>query len=500
VGLVPRSPSYREVEFEGLLHGTGGTKVISLGSKTQRVPSMAISTVSEAVEKSQPRSNSLSAKKSQNEVETAVTPTKRTSRFRLSDKIPIPSPNTRKAGRLPAEYSTVDFETRLASYSDDEYDREGAGGGGEKQTRREPKDDEWMEILVGTQDRRMGEQEAEFRKPGEKNGGRPVLPDPESASMEVAQALAGLERRPFSDDEGDADALPDVVVDEVQLVPRRMAMYDIAGDLTMEQDDSQGEEEEDEPTASQGTEASAESEGGYEDEELHDDDELTPTSSGLSHHQQQKAQRRLGYFDLHPERRPTSVQDDDPRERLEQLSDEDDEANDDDIYGPPDDSGYVAPLVPATAGKYIERGEPSSVIDAAEYGHAEARLSEWDDSHLELGGVRPKVDYKGKGVENGNVNPSSKTAALIEMYRKKERGGAASSIPNPVAPSRLPVRALPATPKDVPSQGPSSSSAPTEPLMDVPRVQLKDAGRSSPARYVHGAPLLRVLEEEELSH
>ena len=38
-GTVPRSPTYREVEFEGLLRGDGATKHLTLGPKhTIRVP------------------------------------------------------------------------------------------------------------------------------------------------------------------------------------------------------------------------------------------------------------------------------------------------------------------------------------------------------------------------------------------------------------------------------------------------------------------------------
>ena len=130
----------------------------------------------------------------------------------------------------------------------------------------------------------------------------------------------------------------------------------------------------------------------------------------------------------------------------------------------------------------------------------------------------------------------SKTAALIEMYRERERTGSVPQTSNPVAPlnvvSRLPVRSasLPVKDKEVPPPPPAPSPAvatpvasvklpapadPSPPKVTPPRtpspqepealdvlapalVSAKgDPGRISPARYVHGAPLQNVLEEEE---
>ena len=106
----------------------------------------------------------------------------------------------------------------------------------------------------------------------------------------------------------------------------------------------------------------------------------------------------------------------------------------------------------------------------------------------------------------------SKTSTLIEMYRERERGN--QSSPVPLVPSRLPVRAgslqpAPLGPRPIsPARtiSPSGSSAspssiPVElddSLVDPVRpLGFEDPGTMTPGRYVHGAPLHNVLEEEE---
>jgi hypothetical protein len=113
----------------------------------------------------------------------------------------------------------------------------------------------------------------------------------------------------------------------------------------------------------------------------------------------------------------------------------------------------------------------------------------------------------------------SKTAALIEMYRERERGGTTKppsiSPVGPLAASRLPVRTsslnkdvsvpapvipavtIPPPPKVAPPSPKPSSPEPEHLDIDVPHIPFDDPDRSSPLRYVHGAPLHNVLEEEE---
>jgi hypothetical protein len=121
--------------------------------------------------------------------------------------------------------------------------------------------------------------------------------------------------------------------------------------------------------------------------------------------------------------------------------------------------------------------------------------------------------------------PTSKTAALIEMYRERERGGTGSVPPlnppaivvQPLNVSRIPVRSasvpakdkedaasiptsIPTIPSPAPTPSPTPSpraSPPEPPVLGLPSTTFEDPGRVSPARYVHGAPLHNVMEEEE---
>ncbi|KAG9312759.1 hypothetical protein JVU11DRAFT_7193 [Chiua virens] len=138
-----------------------------------------------------------------------LTPSNNKRRFR----IPVPSPSVvRRSTLVPAEYSTVDFETRLASYSDDEFNDSTslkALTPAEKHERRLSRDDAWVDILVAAHGRRLGTQEAE-RRPGGKGlkGGRS---DPELASQEIALVLAGVRARSPLSEEEEVEAHPSAV-------------------------------------------------------------------------------------------------------------------------------------------------------------------------------------------------------------------------------------------------------------------------------------------------
>jgi hypothetical protein len=411
---------------------------------------------------------------------------KRTSRFRLPGGIPVPSPGgSRKTGMAPAEYSSVDFETRLASYSDDEYsgvtETEAV-----KQKRRESKDDAWVDILVGSQNRRIGGQDAELSAAERRRGLRGRRSDPDMASMEVAQVLAAVRDRspspPSLNDRVDrdygVDHFHDQDVDEIETVPRT----------------SEARSEDD--TVDYAAELDL-------DPESVDDEVDQPA---MTARQMARQQRRLGYFDLHPERRPQSVNppEDDPRTRLAYDEDSADETDEDSplehsqpslaslrkLPTPPEAPRAIPEVpIPPTTPRQIELPQP---INVAQNGNGS----------LELKTATP-----------------SKTAALIEMYRERERGtppkpNGPVPLPVPVViaplqPSRLPVRSaslpketgLPPQGQPIASPSPKASPKPSPPLeeglIELPRVPLDESGRASPARYVHGAPLHNVLEEEE---
>jgi len=108
--------------------------------------------------------------------------------------------------------------------------------------------------------------------------------------------------------------------------------------------------------------------------------------------------------------------------------------------------------------------------------------------------------------------PQSKTASLIEMYRERERQSLATTTP-----SKLPVRVSPLPPNDAhlptpatTTRAPSPSSVPESDPPEIadeaesgadylspPDMLFTESSQNSPGRYIHGAPLHNVMEEEE---
>ncbi|KAJ7209450.1 hypothetical protein B0H12DRAFT_1330088 [Mycena haematopus] len=512
------------LDFDAMLRAQGGTRVITLTPSKDARPSVTIATEAPALVRTRSAETQGSTsvesggggggdRERERREKRQSTP-----RFRLpGGMIPGPSPGGSgggRAARRPAEYAPVEFETRLAvaGESDDDEGGEGKGEDAEaaRQRRRESASDAWVDILVGSlAGRRMGGQDAEMgRGSARRRGGVLVRRDDDEdaglAGLEVARALAAetigremspdpeLEReqrrRQLLQRKEEEDRLRDSDVVEIERVPRPRKSESDATDEDPDEDD---------------------------DEE----DNLTPGAAGqqthpvlLSQRKEAREQRRMGYFDLHPDRRPVSVasQDDDPRSLLSRASDDDDEE--------------VAVVVKPRNLDLTPRALDHSPAD-----HLPAPVSPVVDVPLD-------VDAHSVGNGNGHHNASiaspkpsvaaatSKTSALIDMFRERERVPAAKPAgPSPVpAPSRLPVRAVPppapapapspAPPKSpapatVPTAAPTSPPAPALPKSPLPLLDpgaivppppiVVDSGRASPARYVHGAPLHNVLEEEE---
>ncbi|KAG6856134.1 hypothetical protein H0H87_007194 [Tephrocybe sp. NHM501043] len=534
VGHVPHRPTYREVEFEGLLRGGGDTKVITLESKpsikvppptkaellspiepmpvrrkapsptpasaptppTVPVPPPAPASAKTASISSPlyvpapdippaPKSDEMH---SDSTMSASINSAKRSSRFRLPGGIPVPSPGGRKTGMAPSEYSTVDFETRLASYSDDEY-----SGPPEtesvKQKRRQSKDDAWVDILVGSQRRRMAGQEADMMG----SGLHSRRSDPDMASLEVAQVLASVRDRTPSlpsvhhervdrDPAGGLDHLHNADVDEIETVPRTSEASEYTNDHSVEH-----EEPEPEPV---------------DEEELI---QQSPSTARLL----AKNQRRMGYFDFHPERRPGQISPPRKNDKDARLVYDADSDNDDDTplseVVPPTQPLRKLPIPPTPA-----QASPLVPIPVVKI----------EPAKVEPQPVTSKPSSNGVHTPAAPTStPTSKTAALIEMYRERERGSSPkpatpatsmampAPIPiTPLQPSRLPVRTVSlGLSQDTPSpivapvlKAPSPKVPSPEPtLVEPPRVNVEETGRASPARYVHGAPLHNVIEEEE---
>ncbi|THH15455.1 hypothetical protein EW146_g5031 [Bondarzewia mesenterica] len=292
VGHVPKSPSYREVEFEGLIRGNASqTKVLTLDEKGGVKASVTTPPQTPQIDRSvtpritTPRITNISGPlflgsrsdtPTQARIPSPFPPMGgRPPRFRLPRN--LTSPNSRKSVIHPSEYENVDFETRLASYSDDELNSGSpTPGSSSNHERRMSKDDAWVDILVANSGRRLGTQDADLRKAGARplRGG---ISDPELASQEVAQALASVRAHPLSDDEDEGEGEDDI---EPMRVPNQESL----------ETDTLDEAH---------TEAS---------HHLNDDEDT----------QLAVPKKRLGYFDLHPERRPAvpAADDDDPRAHL----------------------------------------------------------------------------------------------------------------------------------------------------------------------------------------
>ncbi|KAH8104887.1 hypothetical protein DFH11DRAFT_1733630 [Phellopilus nigrolimitatus] len=543
VGTVPRSPSAREAEFERLLSGGGGavTKVLTLdaggsgaGGRAQTpvqgeaVPKRSISTTV-ASDTSASNLGTIIAPSSQappvpskvNDSPSAprtVSPFSPVSLRKARFRFPVGRENK---GIIPSEYDTIDFDTRLASYSDEDLNNSSsaesgspgkhAGPAGDHaklgvKEKRMSKDDAWVDILVAGVGKRMINQDADIHPRGTasktlgvttgigKGNGAAVgsggHSDPELASKEVAQALASVRQHPPTDDDGDGNwTIRHELERQVELREPTSEMLEHRGNFG----------------------------NGYRDhEQISVDDEQEES---------ELPKRRLGYFDLHPDRRPL-----DQQTTSSSLAYMQDNVN----LEPRSSASMYADSMLETV--YSDGDfEPTSIsLDGDRQPDGDIEVP----AFVETDRLGRESDYtktdsailpSSLGI-NTQAQAPSKTAALIEMYRERERQTDRSpvrdrdAVPNPpmipsTAPlqptpkSRLPVRASSLLKNDleeptvakglVSSQEHSQSPSPEpeellglDPTAPVPFVD-GDVGRGSPLRYVHGAPLHNVLEEGE---
>ena len=539
VGHVPRSPTYREVEFEGLLHGDNATKVISLAAPAPRASMLSTTGVSilstagadpTVTPRSEyqlpplpPKHDSLPPPPlppkngSLHSVESTPS-SKRVSRFRLptNPALSVPTPSMRrKSGVPPAQYSIVEFETRLASYSDDEHNSPNETESA-KQRRRQSKDDAWVDILVGGTPRLLvGEPDA-----GKRRSLRETHSDPDLASMEVAQVLAAaVKNRPPSP--------PSVVerVDRVDLVDRDFGMDLHVLDLDVE-------EVETVPRTSDATTQSSEYSGQGENGDAEDNngqehDTEEEGGEGLKEAVMKarlRARRgRPGYFDLHPERL-NQVHSLDIEEELKAKLAQDDDMTDEEPEGG-EAAAAAAPVAVAEVTSVEKTPVQETNLDLPQEEGQPAQ----HQHQQETNGVATAAT-EATGLTNGHdatpetpkhALPQSRTAALIEMYRERERGAGTkpaitiSTVPQvvniPPAPvitpsaspalpaSRIPVKLQKEpVPVTVPAPEPEANEEPQSQYEEPKQIALEEfSERPSPGRYIHGAPLHNVIEEEE---
>ncbi|KAL4076628.1 hypothetical protein V8B97DRAFT_2004350 [Scleroderma yunnanense] len=496
IGHVPKSPSYREVEFEGLLR-SNGSKVLTLSKPAP--PASVLAPPSPTFPRPRPKTPRTNAhddtstpppppeKEKQLERTASDSPLTPASNRRSRFRIPVPNPATvRRSGLVPAEYSTVDFETRLASYSDDEWNETASVKAltpAEKHERRMSRDDAWVDILVASHNRRLGTQEVELRVGGGgllRKGGRS---DPELASQEVAQVLAGVRARsPLSDDE-------EIQIQQVTPEPPRVVEENGNGIALANHDTEDDAKNEEDPDV----------------------------DSVMSY----PKKKRVGYFDLHPERLPGAALRPLPvRPRANGDNSDGDDVPDEMVYGMPERASSASPA-PQTMRTSLESASeyaPTSInvsprdIDFPEFTDGEERREQKESGHSRAESTTLPFVQPAPAPESPTTPQSqSKTAVLIEMYREREK----QSLPS--TPSRIPLQTPPRD--SVLPPPPPHTLSPTPPSQPIPQIEIEevdfevepeaqeelftnnvlyeDPGRTSPGRYVHGLPLQNVLEEEE---
>ena len=543
VGHVPRGLNSREVEFEGLLRGNNNsTKLISLGhdgpvkrdvshaetmssSRPMPLSGPPPSSMLTPVASRTPRQEDISSPlfaAVRGEHGATLRPSTPTTggggggtpatkrRFRLPSTL---TPNSRTSGLTPSVAEDIDFQTRLASYSDDELNSLNTSNMRKKQSkheRRRSKDDAWVDILVASHSRRATNQDADIiRRP-------PPRRDPEMASQEVAQVLAGVVLRAHSPPipfDGNSSSEADI---EPMQVPHRSKMNHRG--TTPLVDDSY------EPTIPESEVPDVE-----EEEEPEDEIVLSPSSIAT--------RRRMGYFDLHPERRPAPLHmdDDDDDEGIHELNirapvefevepPRRSDVTTESVYSA-SGAGHSPPASPTKPKLEITTPTTTTILRPP---LTPATPSPQTPTQQQQQTLSPRDLQRQQEVRDRlSGKPGPKASSLIEMYRERERqasggsaggGGASGPTVSPGTVRRLSQQAkekttaLPALPEPEPepvlSPGPQPEVMKEEVEVEVASAEVEvdileppvldlDQGRSSPFRYVHGAPLHNVVEEEE---
>jgi len=382
----------------------------------------------------------------------------------------------------------------LASYSDDELNNSNTNARMlSKDERRRSKDDAWVDILVASHSRRAGNQDAELRRPGGPRLRNASRQDPELASLEVAQVLAGV-RGPSPPFDGESVDI------EPMNVPHRSKIDSLGSPL----------EELYAPTIPESVDLTVR-------EDVQEGDSLRP-------------QRRVGYFDMHPDRRRLPLGevagDDDIFDQFARAAEEgEDLPRRSDVTESVYSSGPTPPASPRPA-LHTEHLQPEPGLAA--FPSSSSTLPPLSvpapSPSTETPSYSPRDLQRQQEVRDRlSGKPGPKASSLIEMYREKERqatgGSGSGSSPgkSPTATVQQPQQQstmaakestpLPAPPQPEPSPSPVDMPAlgqgeelevegEGEELTEPHNFDF-DHGRDSPYRYVHGAPLHNVVEEEE---
>lgn len=208
--------------------------------------------------------------------------------------------------------------------------------------------------------------------------------------------------------------------------------------------------------------------------------------------------RRVGYFDLHPERRREVIPgaEDDPRTRIayDDSDSEVDYPRKDSLDWSQQDGDNERDL---RAPVPVQNITPPRALPSK----PDVRPS---PPHTNGEGLLPSPII----TQPQQTPTKSKTSSLIEMYREKEKAAiqpapqpARLSPQPPASPQPIPQHQIRPLPSPIPKPGPSSIPPPPPrtpspgPAEDLPAQY--DQSPNGFGRYVHGAPLHNVVEEEE---
>lgn len=429
-GMPPSSPAFRDSQFDAMLNDTKGvTRKISAGEDTNESwNSNPVTPAISAPLYTAPLPAQMEA--------LSVTPT--------TPKRPSPSPRGAgsagrsgglssrfklggpKRGTMGSEYdANLDFETRTASDgsegSPDRMHPERSFGltPSKKHSRRQSKDDAWVDILVADQGRRLREQDATFRG-GKGLGG--TMPFPTGSSSTV--------RRNRSNSDPD--------------------MHKSQNRMTY------GDDEEDFTTTTAPIPVSPPA--GYHSS----DEEVMPipreSSPDPAHFHPPPANDPA----ITPGRRSHETRYDDEPEDYEPESD----------FEPASDEHH----------QQAPKQEYENDLTTSSFPVSDGGYKEDDLTTSSLGQpVSPRLMTRRIGLNNPD-RPVTAVSSLIDMYSERDAQAGAAR------PSRLPVRAT--------SKGPALAE-PIDVLAAPPIPPALEPGRASPSRYVHGAPLHNVMEEED---
>ena len=430
----------------------------------------------------------------------------------------------RRSGLPPAQYSIVEFETRLASYSDDEFNNVNETESA-KQRRRRSKDDAWVDILVGSTPRLL----AAEPDAGKRRSLRETHSDPDLASIEVAQVLAAaVKNRPPSPpsvvdrvdrvdrDYGIDQHVLDLDVEEIETVPR-------TSDATTGSSEYSGRGENGDAEDNNGHEQDTEEEGGGEE-----------LKEAVMKARVRARRGRPGYFDLHPERLQQTHSldiEEELKAKLAQGDTTDEEAEGGGESASPAPTPTIAPAAVAEVAPLDKTPVQETNLDLPREVQEQRQPAQHPHHHQQetngadaapMGATTALANGHDAGESQKLALPQSRTAALIEMYRERERGAGNNKpaitistvpqvvnippapviapktpppppplVPLPAAPSRIPVK----VPADIPAPAALGDESQYEEPKQIALEEFSE--RASPGRYIHGAPLHNVLEEEE---